>query len=278
MTHETKLKKATVYLLLFLMLFFLLFPFYWTLVTSLKTETELYSTKTTFWPKELSFISYRRLFTSESVNFVTAMKNSLFVAIVTTIISVTISTMASYAFVRFRFKGRKLLMCIFLSNNMFPTVLLLIPLYSIMRRLGILYTPYALILAYTTFTIPFTVWLLNGFIKDIPMSLEEAALVDGCNRRQAFRKITLPILIPAIMATAVYIFMSAWNEYTYAALFTNNASRTVPVTLNSLIGQLGVEWGLLTAGGIVTILPICIMFFFAQKTLVEGLTNGAVKG
>jgi len=161
---------------------------------------------------------------------------------------------------------------------MFPTVLLLIPLYAIMRKLGILYTPIALVLAYTTFTIPFSVWLLNGYLNDLPMSLEEAALVDGANRPQAFIRIVLPILIPCLVATGVYIFMNAWNEYTFAVMFTNEKSRTIPVSLRNLIGQLGVQWDLLTAGGIITIIPVCVMFFFAQKRLVEGLTAGAVKG
>ena len=147
-----------------------------------------------------------------------------------------------------------------------------------MRRLNILYTPASLVLSYTTFTIPFSVWLLNGFMNDIPNSLEEAAMIDGANRAQAFTKIILPMLIPCIVATGVYIFMNAWNEYTFAVMFTNEGNRTIPVALKSLIGQLGVHWDLLTAGGIITILPVCIMFFFAQKRLVEGLTAGAVKG
>ena len=166
----------------------------------------------------------------------------------------------------------------FLTNNMFPTVLLLIPLYTIMRKLGLLYTPGSLILSYTTFTIPFSVWLLNGYINDLPSSLEEAAMVDGANRTQAFIKIILPILVPCLIATGVYIFMQSWNEYTFAVMFTNEKNRTIPVALKNLIGQLGVQWDLLTAGGIVTIIPVCIMFFFAQKRLVEGLTAGAVKG
>ena len=166
----------------------------------------------------------------------------------------------------------------FLTNNMFPTVLLLIPLYAIMRNLGILYTPMALILAYTTFTIPFSVWLLNGYMNDVPPSLEEAALVDGCNRAQAFIRIVLPTLVPCLIATGVYIFMTSWNEYTFAVMFTNEGNRTIPVALKSLVGQLGVQWDLITAGGIITIIPVCIMFFFAQKRLVEGLTAGAVKG
>jgi multiple sugar transport system permease protein len=147
-----------------------------------------------------------------------------------------------------------------------------------MRRLGLLYTPSSLLLAYTTFTIPFSVWLLTGYINDLPSSLEEAAMVDGANRAQAFIKIILPILVPCLVATGVYIFMQAWNEYTFAVMFTNEKNRTIPVALKNLVGQLGVQWDLLTAGGIITILPVCIMFFFAQRRLVEGLTAGAVKG
>ena len=169
-------------------------------------------------------------------------------------------------------------MTTFLTNNMFPTVLLLIPLYAIMRNIGILYTPMALVLSYTTFTIPFSIWLLNGYLNDLPMSLEEAAMIDGASRTQAFLKIIFPILLPCIVATGAYIFMTSWNEYTFAVMFTNEGSRTIPVTLKNLIGQLGVEWGMLTAGGIITIIPVCIMFFFAQKRLTEGLTAGAVKG
>lgn len=264
------------YLPLIALLLFILFPFYWTFVTSIKPDTELYGT-VTYWPSAITWENYKKLFTT-TVDFLKAMKNSFIVASITTVVSLTASTLAAYAFSRYRFKGRKFLMALFLSNNMFPTVLLLIPLYSIMRNLKLLYTPWALVLAYTTFTLPFSVWLLNGFFNDLPMSLEEAALVDGCNRRMAFFKIILPILGPSLVATGVYIFMTSWNEYTFAVMFTNNASRTIPVALKSLIGQLGVDWGLLTAGGIITIIPVCIMFFFAQKRLVEGLTAGAVKG
>ena len=171
--------------------------------------------------------------------------------------------------------GRRVL---FLTNNMFPTVLLLIPLYTIMRQINLLYTPWALVLSYTTFTIPFSVWLLNGYLQDLPLSMEEAAMIDGANRPTAFIRIVLPILLPCLLATGVYIFMQSWNEYTFAVLFTNKNNRTIPVALKMLIGQMGVQWDLITAGGIITVIPVCIMFFFAQKRLVAGLTAGAVKG
>ena len=270
------IRLAFLFIPLAILLLFLLFPFYWTFVTSIKPEKELYGTVVTYWPKNITFEAYKKLFFD--YNFLKPMTNSFVVAITTTILSLSVSVLAAYAFSRYKFKLRKMFMILFLTNNMFPTVLLLIPLYSIMRKVGILYTPMSLVLSYTTFTIPFSVWLLNGYLNDLPMSLEEAAMVDGCNRAQAFTKIVFPVLIPCLVATGVYIFMTSWNEYTFAVMFTNETNRTIPVSLKNLIGQLGVQWDLLTAGGIITIIPVCIMFFFAQKRLVEGLTAGAVKG
>lgn len=270
------LRFLTIYLPLALLLFFLLFPFYWTFVTSIKPDSELYGSVVTYWPESPTFASYSKLFFQ--YDFLKPMGNSFLVAASTAVVSLFVSTLAAYAFSRYDFVGRKPLMVAFLTNNMFPTVLLLIPLYAIMRKIGILYTPGALILAYTTFTIPFSVWLLNGYMNDLPLSLEEAAMVDGANRAQAFVKIILPVLAPCLVATGVYIFMTSWNEYTFAVMFTNEGNRTIPVALKNLIGQLGVQWDLLTAGGIITIIPVCVMFFFAQKRLVEGLTSGAVKG
>lgn len=264
------------YLLLAIMLVFLLFPFYWTFVTSIKPESELYGQAVTYWPRQASFDSYVKLFSE--FKFLRPMGNSLVVAASTTAISLAVSLLAAYAFSRFRFRGRKAFMSLFLTNNMFPTVLLLIPLYAIMRKMGILYTPKALVLSYTTFTIPFAIWLLTGYLDDLPGSLEEAAMVDGANRAQAFLRIILPMLAPCVVATGAYVFMTSWNEYTFAVMFTNEANRTIPVALRNLIGQLGVQWGMLTAGGIITIIPVCIMFFFAQKRLIAGLTSGAVKG
>ncbi|EJF40479.1 ABC transporter, permease protein [Clostridium sp. MSTE9] len=274
--HSGLIDFFALYLPLGVILLFLLFPFYWTFVTSIKPKSELYGSVVTYWPQNVVFDSYHKLFVD--FNFIKPMGNSLLVAGVTTLVSLLVSMLAAYAFSRFRFPGRKIFMIMFLTNNMFPTVLLLIPLYSIMRSMGILYTPIALILSYTTFTIPFSVWLLNGYLNDLPKSLEEAAMVDGASRSQAFMRIIFPVLIPCLVATGAYIFMTSWNEYTFAVLFTNETSRTIPVALKNLIGQLGVQWDLLTAGGIITIIPVCIMFFFAQKRLVAGLTAGAVKG
>ena len=119
---------------------------------------------------------------------------------------------------------------------------------------------------------------MNGYLNDIPLALEEAAMIDGANRAKAFIRVILPVLLPCLLATGVYIFMQSWNEYTFAVLFTNDKNRTIPVALKTLVGQLGVQWDLITAGGIITVIPVCVMFFFAQKRLVAGLTAGAVNG
>jgi multiple sugar transport system permease protein len=264
------------FILLAVILIFLLFPFYWTFVTSIKPNSEIYSAVVRYWPENPTLFSYKRLFLD--YDFLKPLGNSFFVALCTTLVSLTVSTLAAYAFSRFQFPGRKPLMIMFLTNNMFPVVLLLIPLFSIMRQIGILYTPMALILSYTTFTIPFSVWLINGYLQDLPKSMEEAAMIDGANRVGAFIYVVLPVLMPGIVATGVYVFMTSWNEYTFAVMFTNSANRTIPVSLRMLIGQLGVQWDLITTGGIITIIPVCFMFFFAQKRLVEGLTAGAIKG
>lgn len=273
--RERLSRVFSLYLPLVLFLVFILFPFYWMFVTSIKPEAELYGA-TTYWPHNFTWDSYVNLF--GRFDFLKPMGNSLFVAFVTTLVTLFVSTLAAYAFTRFEFRGRKPLMVMFLTNNMFPTVLLMIPLYIIMRSLSLLFTPWALVLSYTTFTIPFTVWLLNGYLNDLPLALEEAAEVDGANRVQAFLYVIMPILAPCIVAAGVYVFMQSWNEYTFASLFTNSGNRTIPVALKSLVGNLGVQWDLITSGGVITIIPVCVMFFFAQKRLVEGLTAGAVKG
>lgn len=262
------------YLPLIIIMLFTLFPFYWTFITSIKTSAEQF--KITYWPHLVTFQNYFTLF--QKSDYLICLKNSLIIAGTTTLVTLFTTLLAAYAFSRYKFRGKNIFLTIFLMVNMFPSVLLLVPLFSIMRNLHILYTPVALILAYATFTIPFSVWMLTGFLNDLPGALEEAAMCDGCNRRSAFIRIILPIAVPGVVATGVYIFINAWNEYTYAVMFTNNASRTVPVFLKLLVGEFNIDWGMLTAGGIITILPICIMFVFVQKNLIQGLTAGAVKG
>jgi multiple sugar transport system permease protein len=271
------LKKTLCFIVpLVAILIFTLFPFVWTFLTSIKTQKELFTPVLRYFPGHPTFQNYIELF--KHMDFIKYLCNSFLVASITAVCSLFVSLLAAYAFSRYSFRGKYLVLISFLMINMFPSVLLLIPLYSIMRQVGLLFTPSALIIAYSTFTIPFSTWLLTGYLNDLPLSLEEAAMVDGCNRCQAFIRILMPLTIPGVIATGIYIFITAWNEFVFAVMLTNDASRTLPVALQSFVGEFDIQWGLLSAGGIVTTLPIMIVFMFVQKKLVEGMTAGAVKG
>jgi multiple sugar transport system permease protein len=166
----------------------------------------------------------------------------------------------------------------FLLINMFPLVLLILPLFVLMRQLGLLDTHFALIVANSTIAIPFSVWMMTSYINGIPKSLDEAAMTDGCSRLQAMRKVILPLCAPGIIATGIYIFITAWNEYLYALTLGGQNVRPITVAVQTMIGEYQVQWGLLTAGGIVGALPATILFLIVQRRLVGGLTQGAVKG
>jgi multiple sugar transport system permease protein len=254
-----------------------LFPFVWTFLTSIKPAVELYTSRVQYLPQQPTFDNYIRLFSTTT--FGRYFLNSFIVATSSVALGLTVSTCAAYSFSRFRFRGRDQILFAFLIINMFPQILLLVPLFIIMRGLGILNTYFSLILAYSTFTIPFSVWMLTGFFDALPRELEEAARVDGATHRGAFRRVTLPLAAPGIAATAIYIFINSWNEFLYALTFTTGVeTRTVPVGLRMFIGQYQIQWELLTAAGVLSSLPIVIAFMFIQRQLIRGLTAGAVKG
>ncbi len=206
--------------------------------------------------------------------------NSVLVSGVTTLLGVFLSCTAAYAFSRFRFPGRRAGMLTFLVVQMFPATLLLIPMYIILARLGLLNSALGLALVYSTSAIPFCVWMLKGYFDTIPRALEEAALIDGASRLQIFYVIVLPLARPALAVTALFCFMTAWNEYILAATFLNReAAYTLPVLLKSYVGQHGsADWGAFAAGAILVSLPVVALFYALQKNLVAGLTAGGVKG
>lgn len=256
---------------------FQLFPFVWMILTSLKSEVEISSDPFTYLPRNWTFANYGRIF--DVLPFARYFVNSAIVASSTAIIGLAISVFAAYALSRFRFYGRNAIMLSFLTIYMFPPVLLLIPLFVIIRSLGLLDTHFSLVLAYSTFTIPFSVWMMTGFLKSIPHDLEEAAMVDGCGRLGAFVRVTLPVAAPALAATGIYIFIFSWIEFIFAVMFTSSdTSRTLVVGLNTLVGQFTINWGLLTAGGVVTAIPAILLFTLIQRQLIQGLSAGAVKG
>jgi len=205
--------------------------------------------------------------------------NSVVVSVITTILGVFLACTAAYAFSRFRFPGRSFGMLTFLVVQMFPATLLLIPMYVILSRMGLLNSMIGLAFVYSMTGIPFCVWMLKGYFDTIPKELEEAALIDGASRIKIFYMIILPLARPAIAVTALFSFMTAWNEYILAATFLNKETAyTLPVMLKSFVGQYNADWGSFAAGAIIVSIPVVALFYVLQKNLVAGLTAGGVKG
>lgn len=253
---------------------FALGPYLWMLATSLTQESKLFTDGPSFANATIS--NYVRLF--KTVGFHTNMLHSLIIASGAVVVGLSLSVTAAYAFSRFSFRGQKFLMIQFLVINMFPIILLILPLFIMMKNLGLIDTHLGLIIANSTIAIPFSVWMMTSYINGIPKSLDEAAMTDGCTRLGALWRIVLPLCAPGIIATGIYIFITSWNEYLYALTLGGRNVRPITVAIQTLIGEYQIEWGLLTAGGIVGALPTTILFLIVQKRLVGGLTQGAVKG
>jgi len=266
----------TLYLPVLLIVIFAIGPYIWIFISSVTMEKELYRPDFRFFPEHPTTDNYIRLFSK--LNFADNMIDSLVVALLTALAGLFLTVPASYSFSRFNFRGRKILLMQFLVINMFPIMLLIIPLFVMMKVLGLMDTYAALIIAYSTFTIPFSTWMLTSFFNAIPVDLDKAAQIDGCSRIGAMLRVVLPVAMPGVFSTGIYIFITAWNEYLYAAILTNSDVRTIPIALQNMIGEYQIEWGLLTAGGVLSALPVIILFFFIQKQLISGMTAGAVKG
>ncbi len=258
-----------------LIVIFAIGPYVWMILTSLKTEGDIAAFPVRYLPTAVTLEHYRSLLARTS--FSGNLLNSLVVALGAVALGLTVSVPAAYAFSRFRFPGRRFLMTQFLVINMFPVVLIIIPLFVLMRQLGLLDTFTGIVLGHSTFAIPFSIWMLTSYMNAIPADLDEAARIDGASRLQTLRLVILPVVMPGIVTTGVYIFVTSWNEYLFAMMLSGQNVRTVTVALQLFIGEFTVQWGLLTAGGTLIAIPVTLLFLLVQKRLVSGLTSGAVK-
>lgn len=254
---------------------FALFPYLWMVLTSVKPDADILQWPLRYWPSQLTHEHYVTLLARTS--FAANMGNSLIVAVGATAVGLAAAIPAAYAFSRFRFPGRRALLVGFLTANMFPIVLLILPIFVLMRMLGLLDTFVGVIAGHATFAIPFSIWMLTSYFAAIPIELDEAATIDGASRLQAIRLVILPVAMPGIVTTAIYIFITSWNEYLFAMMLAGQDVRTVTVALQLFIGEFSIQWGLLTAGGTLVALPATILFLIIQKRLTGGLTAGAVK-
>ncbi|MCR8634210.1 carbohydrate ABC transporter permease [Paenibacillus radicis (ex Xue et al. 2023)] len=262
---------------LLLTMAFTLFPIYWAVVTSLKQEGEITRLPIRYWPEKVTFDNY--IVAWKNVGFSIFFKNSIVVSGMTVIIVLVCSVLVGYSISRFRFKGKNAFMIMLLCTQFVPGAMLLIPLFMIFKQLGLTSNLIALIITYSTFQLPFNALLMSGFISNIPEALEEAAMMDGCSRLKAIFLVIFPILLPGIVATTVFTFISAWNEFLFALMFISKpALFTLPVGLRYMQGEFDIHYGALAAGSLISLVPAVILFGFVQKYLVQGMGSGAVKG
>jgi multiple sugar transport system permease protein len=279
MTKTTvgRLQLGFSYGILGVLLLMVLFPFYWMTITSFKSEDQMRSLVSMFWPSPVVFENYEQLL--RKTDFTSWFANSAIVAVSSTLLATAVGTIGAYALARLRFRGRAFMSSATLITYLVPPSILFIPLYAQIRTLGLSDSLAGLIAAYPSFTVPFVTWLLMGYFESIPVELEESAMIDGATRFGAFRRIILPLAAPGVLAAALYAFTQAWNEFLYALVFiTDVKQRTLPVGLSSFITGDVYGWGYLMAGAVLTTVPVIVVYIYLQKYMVEGLTAGSVKG
>lgn len=260
-----------------LWILFITFPFYWTLISSLKEHSEMYNPIQTFYPRKIVFNHYSRLLERDYFHYY---GNSAWVTLSSTLISVVVSFFAAYALVRMRFYGRKQIGGAVLFSYLVPASLLVIPLFVIMRQLHLINTFTGIILAYCAQAIPFSTWLLMSYFQTVPIDLEDAALVDGCSRFDIMFRILLPIVFPGIITTMIYSFVVSWNDLMYPLVFISNENKMLLPTMMSRFahGESQYNWPIMLAGAVLMTIPPAALFGLLQRYVKLGLSEGAVKG
>ena len=267
---------AALYATAALIVLIIVFPIYWMFTLSVKTQLEFFTLPPTWFPIP-SPENYLEAFRTRPLH--RYILNSVVITSATTILSVAVGALAGYGLSRFRIPGSRYLLLAMLATRMIPPITLVFPPFIIMRNLGLLNTHAALILAYTTFNIPFATFLMHGFMSAVPRELDEAAMIDGCSRLRAFFAVILPTVKPGLIATVIMSALLAWKDFLWALRFTaSESSQTIPIGIMTYITNIGVEWGPLTAVSTLSVLPLLVFSLIVQKHMVRGLTSGAVRG
>ncbi|WP_108252532.1 carbohydrate ABC transporter permease [Planctomonas deserti] len=276
-TLESRAGRITRIAALGLWLVLTLFPLYWIVVTAFKPTSDIYKFPLEYWPSTFSLENFAGLFSK--ANFGTYLVNSLIIATVSAAIVTVISLLSGYIIARFEFRARGAVILAFLVTQMIPAFIALGPLYQLMVSLGLVNDRTGLVFVYIAMCIPFSTIMLRGFFENVPDALEEAAMIDGCSRLGALFRILVPVMTPGIVAAFIFNFVSCWNElFLSVTLLTSDANKTVPTALNGFITSYNIDWGSMSAAAVLTIVPTMVMFAFASKYIVQGLTAGAVKG
>jgi N,N'-diacetylchitobiose transport system permease protein len=256
---------------------FMGFPVYWMVTTSFKPKDEILTVSPSLIPHSFTLANYIQAITKDG--FLQALWNSVIVVFFTVIISITVALFAAIAVARMQFRGKRIYIASILLVQMLPLTALLIPLFLLLTKLNLTDKLFGVILTYVAFVLPFVVWTLRGFLVNIPTELEEAALVDGCTKPQAYRRILFPLMAPGLVATAIFAFIQAWNEFLLAyILLSSPAKATMPVWLAGYTNRFGPDWGPLMAASTIAAIPVVIFFSLIQNRIATGITAGAVKG
>lgn len=271
-----KIQGALCHVYLILLTIVAIFPLIWIILCSIKGKGELTGNPTGFLPKTFTLEYFRHVIFD--LGFINNIKNSVLIALVTTVIAIIVASLAAYGIVRFFPKFGNIMSKLLVTTYIFPPILLAIPYSIIMAKMGLVNTRIGLIVVYLSFSIPYAVWMLVGFFKSVPIGIEEAARIDGANKLRVFGTVVLPLVAPGIVATAIYTFINAWNEFLYSLILINDTSKmTVAVALRSLNGAEILDWGDMMAASVIVVIPSIIFFCLIQNKIAGGLTEGSVK-
>ena len=277
MKHKgRKIQSVVCHTYLIILTVIAIFPLVWIILSSIKGKGELTGNPTGFLPKTVTLEYFRHVIFD--LGFITNIRNSVIIALVTTLIAIVIASLAAYGIVRFFPKVGAIMSKVLVTTYIFPPILLAIPYSIVMAKMGLVNTRIGLIIVYLSFSIPYAVWMLVGFFKSVPIEIEESGRIDVANKIQVFSKIVLPLVAPGIVSTAIYTFINAWNEFLYSLILMNDTSKmTVAVALRSLNGSEILDWGDMMAASVIVVIPSIVFFCLIQNKIAGGLVEGSVK-